>query len=134
MTLKEFVNNNGADFSFNRISEEKLCEIEEKVGVVFGVQLKSYVLEYGYLGYKHAELFGINNHQGVNSDMVEETLRLHKNFEQTKNLVAVEDQGEGDYYLVDSKDLVYRFVRSNNVLIPQNIDLFEYILTRFTSI
>lgn len=131
MTLAEFIKNNDVDYSFNRISEDKIFDIEKKVDVPFGEQLKQYIVEYGYLGYKHIELFGVNNHQGLNSDMVRKTLYLHEKYEETKELIAVEDQGDGDYYLVDSFDLVYRFVEANNELVPKGIDFFEYILKRF---
>ncbi len=131
MTLVEFINNNDVDYTFNRIPEEKIDELESKIGVSFGEQLKKYVLEYGYLGYKHIELFGVNNSEVTNSDMIKKTLRLHTRFEKTKDLIAVEDQGDGDYYLVDSDDRIYRFIAPNNELIPMNIDLFEYILKRF---
>ena len=131
MMLIEFVKNNDVDYTFNRISADRISEMESKTGVTFGEQLKKYVLEYGYLGYKHIELFGINNGQGVNSDMVVKTLWLHSNFDKTRNLIAVEDQGDGDFYLVDSNDLVYRFVAGNNDIIPLNIDLFGYVLQRF---
>lgn len=134
MTLIEFINNNDIDFSFNRVSEDIFYEVEKKLGVAFGEQLKKYVLDYGYMGYKHIELFGINNYQGVNSDMVKKTLRLNEQFEKTKGLIAIEDQGDGDYYLVSSDDKVYRFVAANNELVSQNVDLFEYILQRFSNV
>lgn len=134
MTLVEFINNNDVDFSFNRISENNIFEIEKTIGVSLGSQLKQYILEYGYLGYKHIELFGVNNFQGINSDMLNKTLRLHKISEKTIGMIAVEDQGDGDYYLVDSNDMIYRFILDNNELLPQNIDLFSYILQRFMTI
>lgn len=134
MNLAEFVRNNDVDYSFNRISENNLFEIEKTIGMSLGSQLKQYILEYGYLGYKHIELFGVNNHQGINSDMLNKTQRLHKNFEKTMGLIAIEDQGDGDYYLVDSNDMIYRFVVANNELCSQNIYLFEYILQRFLSV
>ena len=84
MTLVEFIKNNEVDYSFNRIPEEKICEIEKKIGISFGEQLKKYILEYGYLGYKHVELYGVNNFQGVNSDMVNKTVRLNERFEKTE--------------------------------------------------
>lgn len=134
MTLIDFIKNNDVDYSFNRITVDMISDFEKKVSVDFGDQLKKYIVEYGYLGYKHVELFGINNNQGINSDMVNKTLRLHENFDKTRRLVSVEDQGDGDYYLVDSNDMVFRFVLANNELVPQNIDLFEYILKRFLSV
>lgn len=134
MNLAEFVRNNDVDYSFERISENNLFEIEKAIGMSLGSQLKQYILEYGYLGYKHIELFGVNNRQGVNSDMLNKTQRLHKNFEKTMSLTAIEDQSDGDYYLVDSNDMIYRFVAANNELCAQNICLFEYILQRFLSV
>ena len=131
MTLIDFIKNNDVDYSFNRITIDMIPDYENKVNVLFGEQLKKYIVEYGYLGYKHVELFGINNYQGVNSDMVNKTLRLHVKFDKTRDLIAIEDQGEGDYYLVDSNDMVFRFILANNELVPQKIDLFEYILKRF---
>lgn len=131
MTLNDFIENNDVDYSFSRITIDMIPDLENKVNVLFGDQLKEYIVEYGYLGYKHVELFGINNHQGINSDMVNKTLYLHKKFDKTKDLVAIEDQGDGDYYLVDSNDMVFRFISVNNELIPQNIGLHEYILKRF---
>lgn len=134
MTLIDFIKNNDVDYSFNRITVDMISGFENKVNVLFGDQLKKYIVEYGYLGYKHVELFGINNNQGINSDMVNKTLHLHEKFDKTRGLVAVEDQGDGDYYLVDSNDMVFRFISVNNELIPQNIGLFEYILKRFLSV
>lgn len=134
MTLIEFIKSNDVDYSFNRITIDMISNFENKVNVSFGEQLKKYIVEYGYLGYKHIELFGINNYQGINSDMVNKTLRLHENFDKTRGLIAVEDQGDGDYYLVDSNDMIFRFVSANNELVPQKIDLFEYILKRFLTV
>lgn len=134
MNLTEFIRNNDVDYSSNKISENNLLEIEKTTGMSLGSQLKQYILDYGYLGYKHIELFGVNNQQGINSDMINKTQQLHKNFEKTIGLIVIEDQGDGDYYLVDSNDMIYRFVAANNELCPQNISLFEYILQRFLSI
>ena len=131
MTLIDFIKNNEVDYSCNRITADMISDFENKVSVHFGEQLKKYLVDYGYLGYKYVELFGINSLQGMNSDMVKKTVRLHEMFEKTKALIAVEDQGDGDYYLVDTDDMVYRFVLANNELEAQNIDLFEYILQRF---
>lgn len=131
MTLLDFIKNNEVDYSYNRASEKLLKEIETKIGTSFGKQLKQYILDYGYLGYKYIEFFGVNNFQGLNSDMVAKTKRLNELFQKTKGLIAIEDQGDGDYYLVDSNDSVYRFVAANNELVSQNMDLFEYILQRF---
>lgn len=134
MTLDEFIQNSDVDYAFNRVSEDFICKIEEKLGVKLGSQLKRYILEYGYLGYKHVELFGVNAYQKFKSDMLAQTIWINDHFKQTTGLIAIEDQGDGDYYLADSSDRMYRFVAANNELTPQNIDLFEYILKRFAAI
>lgn len=131
MLLIDFINANDVDYSYNRVSEDFIPEIERKLGVKIGFQLREYILKYGYLGYKHIELFGINNHQGLKSDMINKTVLLNGCFEKTKGMVAIEDQGDGDYYLIDEKDHIYRFVEANNEIVPQDVDLFEYILKRF---
>lgn len=134
MELKDFIKNNNVDYSFNRISESFLLEIESIVGVKIGEQLKDYILHYGYLGYEHIELFGVNNAQKTDSDMIQRTLFLHKRFDNTKGLIAIEDQGDGDYYLVNSEDAVYRFIAGSKELLVTNMKLNEYILNRFLSV
>ena len=133
MELKEFINNNNVDYSYNRVNEQYLPEIENIVGAKIGEQLKDYILQYGYLGYEHIELFGVNNTQKVDSDMIQRTLFLHKRFDVTEGMIAIEDQGDGDYYLVNSEDMVYRFVAGSNELQATNLKLNEYILKRFLS-
>lgn len=133
MKLYEFIENHDVDYSYNRVNETFLPEIEKKVGVRIGEQLKRYILNYGYLGYKHIELLGVNSSQGMASDMIKQTLLLHERFDTTKNLIALENQGDGDYYLVDETDMVYRFIPDNNIS-KTGIDLDDYILKRFLTV
>lgn len=130
MNLKEFIMSHNVDYSYNRANEAFLPKMESSVGVRIGEQLKDYIINYGYLGYKHIELFGVNNSQGIDSDMIKQTLLLHKRFNVTKSLIAIEDQGDGDYYLVDETDMVYRFLPDNN-LSKTGLSFDEYILSRF---
>lgn len=130
MNLKEFIMSHNVDYSYNRANEAFLSKMESLVGVRIGKQLKDYIINYGYLGYKHIELFGVNNSQGIDSDMIKQTLLLHKRFNVTKSLIAIEDQGDGDYYLVDETDMVYRFLPENN-LSETGLSFDEYILSRF---
>lgn len=130
MNLKEFITSHNVDYSYNRANEAFLSKMESLVGVRIGKQLKDYIINYGYLGYKHIELFGVNNSQGIDSDMIKKTLLLHKRFNVTKSLIAIEDQGDGDYYLVDETDMVYRFLPENN-LSETGLSFDEYILSRF---
>ena len=130
MNLKEFIMSHNVDYSYNRANEAFLPKMESLLGVRIGKQLKDYIINYGYLGYNHIELFGVNNSQGIESDMIKQTLLLHKQFDVTRNLIAIEDQGDGDYYLVDETDMVYRFLPENN-LYETGLSFYEYILSRF---
>ena len=130
MNLREFINSHNVDYSYNRVNETFLSKMEGLVGVKIGEQLKNYIINYGYLGYKHIELFGVNNSQGIASDMIKQTLLLHKRFDVTKSLIVIEDQGDGDYYLVDETDMVYHFLPENN-LSATGHSFNEYILRRF---
>lgn len=134
MELKDFINNNDVDYSYNRVNESFLPEMERIVGVKIGEQLKDYILKYGYLGYEHIELFGVNNFQLADSDMIRRTLFLHEHFDVTEGFIAIEDQGDGDYYLVDCNDMIYRFIAASKELTSTDLDVNKYILKRFLSV
>ena len=134
MTLKEFIKIHDVDYSYNRVNESFLSEMERVLGVKIGKQLKDYIISYGYLGYEYVELFGVNNSQLTNSDMIKRTVFLHEKFESTRGLIALEDQGDGDFYLVDCQDMVYRFAVGSNKLTKTNLTLEEYILDRFSKV
>lgn len=133
MNLKEFIDTHDVDYSFNRVDRSFLPEMENLVGVRLGEQLKNYIICYGYLGYEYVELFGINNSQGIKSDMIQRTLFVHKQFDVTAGLIAIEDQGDGDYYLVDENDRVYRLMPDKS-LKNTDLDFEEYILDRFLKV
>ncbi len=134
MTISEFITSNEVDFTFNRITEKEIPQYEATLGAKIGPQLKGYIIDYGYLGYEYIEFYGINSIQGEGSDMVKKTLFLHQQFPKTQGMIAFEDQGDGDYYLVDSTDRVYRFIYSYDELVDTGLSLHEYILTRFESV
>lgn len=133
-SIKSFISNNQVDMNSNTIDKSMVKQAEKVVSVRFGKELTEYLLKYGYLGYKHVELFGINPNQGLESDLVKQTLYIHEQFPATSDLVAIENQGDGDYYLVDSNDNVYEYDTSVKRLRKTGNKLFEYILQRFTSI
>ena len=76
MKLKDFIQSHDIDQSKNLIDESLLKAAEQMTGISFGSELSEYLLQYGYLGYGFAELYGMNARQGLNSDMVKETLYL----------------------------------------------------------
>ena len=134
MTLKEFIQTHDVDSASARITEQDIPLMESLLGASMGPQMREYVLTYGYLGYKFIELFGINSRQGPDSDMIKRTIRLHNRYPKTEGMIALEDQGDGDFCLVDGEDRVYRFLIAGQVLTPREGKLFDYILERFASI
>lgn len=134
MKLKDFIQSHDIDQSKNLIDESLLKAAEQMTGISFGSELREYLLQYGYLGYGFAELYGMNARQGLNSDMVKETLYLHEYYPETKEFVAIENQGEGDYYLVNGRDEVYEYDANLGKLVQMKYTLFEYIAHRFEQV
>ncbi len=134
MDMKTFISSNQVDFSSNTIDVKMLGTVETAVGVKFGDELTEYVLKYGYLGFEFVELYGVNSRQRLDSDMIKQTIYLHKYFPKTNHYVAIENQGDGDYYLVDGKDYVFEFDTSQKEIINTNMKLFSYILQRFETV
>jgi hypothetical protein len=135
IAFEKIMNKIPFEFSSNRVNIDFLSRIEEELGIVLGEQLKHYILEYGYLAFKFVELFGITDNQKLNSDMVMKTKFLHNNFSCTQGFVALEDAGDGDFFLVDSQDNIFEFIpESGNDLKPLNQKLFDYIYSRFDAL
>ena len=59
---------------------------------------------------------------------------MHKYFTATSDLIAIENQGEGDYYLVDSEDVVYEYDVSLKRERKTGKKLFEHIVQRFENV
>ena len=134
MEWKEFESTYEVEFSANCISETDLEWHENELDVRLGSQMREYVLHYGYLSFRFAELYGVNSIQREKSDMIKKTRFLHEQFPITKGLIALEDQGDGELYLVSNEDKVYRFFIGDDVVEDRNLKLFEYIVERFLSI
>ena len=66
--------------------------------------------------------------------MVKQTLYLHKYYPITRGFIALENQGEGDYYIVDENDNVYEYDSELEELTNKNIKVFDYILDRFVQV
>jgi hypothetical protein len=134
LNLEKFILENNVEFSKNRIGSEFLEAFGKKLNVVIGNQLKKYILEYGYLAYKSIEMYGITANLAMNSDMVKKSIFLHNRFECTKGLIALEDAGDGDFFLIDNEDNIFEFVPDlNRQVNPKNKKLFDYIYERFIS-
>lgn len=133
MAYKKFVEENDVDFTKNLVNEKELLQLEKSVGVTFGPQLKEYILTYGYLGFMAVEFYGVNSKQKEKSDLITQTLYLHKYFEKTQPYIAFENVGEGKYILLDENDTVYSYSSEQDIIQSLGLELNEYILKRFNS-
>ncbi|MBE6733960.1 MAG: SMI1/KNR4 family protein [Ruminococcaceae bacterium] len=131
MKLTDFIVQNNVDMTPVRIDADNISGLESLLGIKFGTQLRKYILDYGYLGYEYCELYGVNGIQMEKSDMIVTTLRLHSRFPATKGLVVLENYGDGDYYMVDGDDNVYRYICETDELSKTELKLFDYIVERF---
>lgn len=134
MNLNEFVEKNEVYFGKNLVVSDDLTGLEKHVSVLFGTELTQYILRYGYLAYKHVELYGINSKQMEDSDMIKQTVYLHKYFPKTRDYVALENTGDGNYIVVASNDDVFEFSLEEDKVQKVGMKLFDYILNRFQSI
>lgn len=132
LKFTDFINSLNVDHSNYLVRYSDIPIFETAMSVPMGEQLREYILSYGYLGYGYVEFFGINSKQMENSDMVKETKYLHKCFDKTKDLIAFENQGDGNYYLVDKEDNVYNYLSSRDKFTPMGIKLFDYIIKRIS--
>ena len=134
MTLKEFVDNNDVDYSSDPVGIDYIPSVEKAVGVSLGGELIKYIVKYGYLGFENIEFYGVNYKQKLDSDMIKQTQYLHKYYPKTAGYVAIENQGEGHYHIVDSDDTVYEYVSSADQIICTNKRLLSFILERFQQV
>lgn len=126
----DFIDSHNVDNSSFCVQNSDIPFFEAEMSVHIGPQLRAYILNFGYLGYEFVEFFGINSKMMEKSTMVKETIYLHKYFCKTNDLIAFENQGDGDYYLVDKNDNMYNYFSSRDELTPLNIKLFDYIMDR----
>ena len=124
----------GAEFTLNTIDETTLSEIEREENLEFGTELKQYIFKYGYLAYKHIELFGINSKQVKDSDMIKQTIYLHKFYPKTASYIALANLGEGRYALVDNNDMVYDYDSELDEMVGTETKVFGFIKDLFASI
>ena len=130
--LVAYINEHEVEYCEDRVDAEFLHEVEKSLNIKLGTSLAEYILQYGYLIYGSVELYGITKRQGLDSDMVKQTNYLHKHFDKTSNFIALENAGEGDYYLVDSADNVFEYDSELNELIDAKMKLEDYLISRFS--
>jgi hypothetical protein len=135
MSLEQFIADNKVEYTENRVDESFLEIMQNELHTSPGQQMRQYILRYGYLAYQHIELYGINTRQGINSDMIRSTKLLYQTYELTRGFIALEDAGDGDFFVVDSEDNVYEFLPEvSREPKPVGKKLFDYILARFSGL
>ena len=122
MELDKILENKDVDYLKKEqlIDESDVLTIENELGVKLGEQLKKYLFKYGYLGYKYVEFCGINKKILLNSSMIKETKYIHEKDEIFEKYIVVLNIDSHEFYLVDSKDRVFRLI------IEADIIKFEY--------
>ena len=130
--LAAYIKEHEVEYCEDRVNDEFVPKIEEVLGVKLGSFLVEYILQYGYLIYGSMELYGITKRQGLESDLIKQTEYLHKYFDKTGSFIAIENVGDGDYYLVDSSDNVFEYDSELDELIDTKKKFVDYIIVRFS--
>lgn len=134
MALKDFFDSKEVDFTKNLVDIEEVKKVEKEIGVKFGYELTEYVIKFGYLAYKHIEMYGVNSRQRMESDLVKQTKYLHAYFPKTEPYIALENIGDGCYAIVSKEDEVYEYSTESDVAKDTGLKLFDYILKRFEEV
>ncbi len=113
------------------VSEQDIQAAEKLIGVLFGEQLRQYILTYGYLGYKSVQFYGMNSELALESNMIIQTQYLHQYFPKTSNNIVFESCGDGCYCIVDSNDNVLLYDTESDQITPFHEKIFDYINKRF---
>lgn len=132
--ISEFVKRNDVTYGCGIVFYNRIIEAKELIGLEFGPELTSYLRNYGYLCYGSIEFYGLRYPVVRYNNLIEKTLYLHKKFPETKKLVAIENRGENDFYLVDCDDNVFEFDITVGKLNNINKKFFNYILSRLKSV
>lgn len=117
----------------NPPTRQTIESTEEAVGFRFGPMLKSYLMAFGYLGRGAVELYGINDVQKCQSDMVKTTLNVREYHKGCEGYVVVDNLGDGQYILCDGEDMVYELPEDGDTPpMPVNMNLLGYVVKRFS--
>ena len=131
MNMRQFVEKYHVECGKKLVCIDDIENFEKYLGVSFGCELTKYILDYGYLAYKHIELYGINSVQMLESDMIKQTKYLHEYFPITQEYIALENTGDGNYAIASPLDGVYEFSTTGNTIKYTGKKLFDYICDRF---
>ena len=133
--LREIVNNKDILYSKDLPSINTITSAETKLDFKFGKQLRQYLMEFGFLYFPPAELYGINEKQQMRSDLISNTLMLRETYPQLNNLIVLEDRDDGNFICCDSDDNILNFIPAEqDEIIDLKTDLEQYLLNRIDEI
>ena len=90
-------------------TDELVKAAESAMGVELGPQLRKYVMRYGLILYDGYEVYSMNSRAGISSNMIVETIKMHKTDQNTRDLIVIDYDEEVGGIFVDSNDNVYNF-------------------------
>ena len=131
MEIRDFIDKYDIEYTHNVISADAIEFYEKKINVIFGKELKEYILKYGYMAYKSIELYGINCKQGEKSDMISQTVYIHKYFPESLPYISLANLGDGEYLMISDRDDVYIFDSVKRGFHSTGKKLFEYLMDLF---
>ena len=112
-------------------SKATLAMSASAMGMTFGPLLREYLSSFGYLGRGDVELYGINERQGLNSDMVRTTLNLLEFAPGCRGYAVIDNRGDGEYILCDSSDQIFAMPNSpTENPRPLGVSLDVYVISR----
>ena len=91
-------------------SVELIGKAQEILSFSMGAMMQKYLLECGFLEFSFVEISGIYENKGLDSDLITNTLRLRKQYNQLEKYVVLEDKGDGDYTLCNEQDEIFNFI------------------------
>ena len=122
------IENNKEKFEIiGKIDEKELKKAEYELGIQFGSNLKTLLLNYGCISYECFEIYGLGVENTSHLNIVTQTLELRKNNLPKKYIVFL-NLGDGHYAVTDRDDNVYEFSREQEKIIKKLDDNFDNYL------
>ena len=132
-TLKKLVTSNiiGVEFTTRVPSCETVNAVEAALNCRLGKQMKEYLLSFGSLWKDSIELYGVNEIQKLDSDLVKTTLNVAEYYDKMHGMVVIDNLGDGQYVFCDQNDMIFKMpVEVSDPPISLNVDLAHYLCAR----
>ena len=115
------------EHSENRPAIKQIQEAEKYLECTFGIELKHYLRNYGYLANEDVEFYGIDKNQGLESDIVVTTGMLRGMTSLSNGKTAILKLRDSCYILADSNDVIYICNLLRNTLTRTPHTFYSYV-------